>query len=109
MGVKVIAMSYATVLLAVGFVWLTMGAAHPAWRSSTAGRPRRCWTGRPRRATPCSVIGTKGAGASRSVLGSTATELARTAQVPVLMVGTGEEPVTVAELPALRSHSVPGR
>ena len=55
------------------------------------------------------VIGTKGAGASRSVLGSTATELARTARVPVLMVGPGEEPATVAERPALRSRSAPGR
>jgi nucleotide-binding universal stress UspA family protein len=53
------------------------------------------------------VIGTKGAGATRSVLGSTATELARTARIPVLMVGAGEEPV--AELPARHSRAVPRR
>ena len=39
------------------------------------------------------VIGTRGVGASRAVLGSTATEVARTARVPVLMMGTGAEPV----------------
>ncbi len=38
------------------------------------------------------VIGTKGAGASRAVFGSTAMELAGTSGIPVLMMGAGAEP-----------------
>jgi hypothetical protein len=37
------------------------------------------------------VIGAKGAGAADTVFGSTAMELARTAQVPVLMMGAGHQ------------------
>ncbi len=53
------------------------------------------------------VIGAKGAGAAETVLGSTAMELARTAQVPVLMMGAGQKgPDRGSGAPSLTAQDV---
>ncbi len=56
------------------------------------------------------AIGTKGAGASNALLGSTAVDLARSAPMPVLLVGSGgplPDPVSRAAVPFRRSGARP--